>query len=338
MHSNQTPIGANSREKKSIFTIATGSEVYLRYAFNLARSFALHNDIEQTSFHVVTDLRCAPPTDLSFVRTIALPSEITNKGLSTKLYLDVLAPTESSLFLDSDCLVFRDLRFVFDRFRGHAISVVGMAVADGNWCGPSAAALCSKFGFASMPRFNGGLYYLEKGALAASVYQTARQLQSQYDILGFHRHRGWINEEPLVSLAMAIHSQISIADDGSILSDLAAGLEHTDLDVLDGRSVLYNPPPPSARHKWWQSTRGAYSPAVIHFADGYPYNRESFKLALKSTTPLPYDTIGVLAFLRYTAPYLTKNAIKSILRPIYRKLFGFRSAQPSDRPHSEQVH
>src|SRR6202051_3473401 len=106
-----------------------------------------------------------------------------------------------------------------------------------------------------MPRFNGGLYYLEKGTLATSVYQAARQLEPQYDVLGFHRHRGWVNEEPLVSIAMAIHSQFSIADDGSILSDLAAGLEHTDIDVLSGKSVLYNPPPPSTRHKWWQNTR-----------------------------------------------------------------------------------
>src|SRR5580704_13424796 len=131
MHNNQIPICAESRSKRSVFTIATGSEVYLRYAFNLARSFALHNDVEQTSFYVVTDLRCSLPADLSFVRTIDLPGEIARRGLSTKLYLDVLAPTEISLFLDSDCLVFRDLEFVFDSFRGRSISVVGVGVADG---------------------------------------------------------------------------------------------------------------------------------------------------------------------------------------------------------------
>jgi hypothetical protein len=326
-----------SRANKSIFTIATGSEVYLRYAFNLARSFALFNDLEQTSFYIVTDLRCTPPADLPFVRTIDLPGEIASKGLGPKLYLDVLAPTKISLFLDSDCLIFRDLEFVFDRFRGRPISVVGVGVADGTWCGPSAAGLCSQFGFASMPRFNGGLYYLEKGSLASSVYQTARQLQSQYDVLGFRRHRGWLNDEPLLSLAMAIHSQVSIADDGSILSDLASGLEHTDINVLEGKSVLYNPPPPSIRHKWWQNTRGHYSPAVIHFADGFPYNRESFRLALKFTTPLPDAAIGSLAFLRYSAPYWSKNAIKSVLRPTYKRLFGYRSAQSSDRPRSEKI-
>jgi hypothetical protein len=337
VHNNQIPVVAEPRSKKSVFTIATGSEVYLRYAFNLARSFALHNDVEQTSFYIVTDLRFAPPADLSFVRSIDLPGEIASKGLSTKLHLDVLAPTEISLFLDADCLVFRNLEFIFERFRGHPVSVVGVAVADGDWCGPSAADLCAQFGFASMPRFNGGLYYLEKGAVATSVYQTARQLQSRYDALGFHRHRGWINEEPLVSLAMAVHSQVSIADDGCILSDLAAGLGHTDINVLDGKSVLYNPPPPSTRHKWWQKTRGPYSPAVIHFTDGFPYNRESFKLALKSTTPLPDEAIGLLAFLRYSAPYWSKNAIKSVLRPTYKRLFGHRSAQPGDRPSSEKI-
>jgi hypothetical protein len=335
MPNNQTQFGTHSRADNSIFTIATGSVAYLRYAFNLARSFALHCDVERTPFYVITDQRCTPPRDLSFIRTIDLPSEITNKGLGPKLFLDVLAPTEKSLFLDADCLIFRDLRFVFDRFCGHPISVVGIAVADGNWCGPPAAALCSQFGFASMPRFNGGLYYIEKGTVATSVYQTARELRSEYDALGFHRHRGWINEEPLVSLAMAIHSQTSIDDDGCILSDLAAGLEHTDIDVLDGKSVLYNPPPPSTRHKWWQNTRGAYSPAVIHFSDGFPYNREIFKLALKHTSPLPGAAIGALAFLLYSAPERTKTVVKTIGRPIYHRLFGYRPIKSSNRSRNE---
>jgi hypothetical protein len=315
----------------SIFTIATGSQVYLRYAFNLARSFALHNKIEAMSFYIVTDQQCALPKDLSFVRVMALPSEVASDGLTPKLYLDLLAPTARTLFLDSDCLVFRDLQFVFDRFRGSPISVVGVAVADGDWCGPQATSLRSQFGFAAMPRFNGGLYYVERGAAATKVYDTARQLRSQYDALGFHRHRAGLNEEPLVSLAMAIHSQQSIADDGSILSDLGAGLQRTSIDVLHGRSVLYNPPPPSPRHKWWQSTRGAYSPAIIHFADGFPYNREAFKLSLKFTTSFSDNAVAAAAFCRYSAPYWTENLLKSIGRLVYRKLFGYRAVKAAKR-------
>jgi hypothetical protein len=319
----------------SVFTIATGSQVYLRYAVNLARSFALHNKVENTSFHIITDQQCDLPADLSFVKTAALPSEAAAEGLTPKLYLDLLAPTPRSLFLDSDCLVFRDLQFVFDRFRDRPISVVGVAVADGDWCGPPAAALCSQFGFAAMPRFNGGLYYVERGAAATKIYQTARQLRSQYDALGFHRHRAGFNEEPLVSLAMAIHAQEPIADDGSILSDLGAGLQGTNIDVLHGKSVLYNPPPPSPRHKWWQSTRGAYSPAVIHFADGFPYNREAFKLMLKFTMSFSDKAAGAAAFCRYTGPYWTENFLKSLGRPVYRKLFGYRTVTTTKRPLSK---
>ncbi len=316
----------------SVFTIATGSQVYLDYAINLARSFALHNEIEKTSFYIVTDQQCTLPEDLSFVKAAALPGEVASEGLTPKLYLDVLAPTEKALFLDSDCLIFRDLRFVFEHFNGRYVSVVGVAVADGDWCGPPAATLCSRFGLDSMPRFNGGLYYVERGATATRVYETARQLRSQYDALGFHRHRTGLNEEPLVSLAMAIHSQAPIADDGSILSDLAAGLQRTSIDVLHGKSVLYNPPPPAARHKWWQTTRGAYSPAVIHFAEGFPYNREAFKLSLKLTRSLPDNAVGAAAFCRYSAPYWAEDFVKSIGRPIYRKLFGYRAVKAGQRP------
>src|ERR1700761_8620116 len=163
----------------SVFTIATGSQLYLGYAFNLARSFALHNEIENTSFCILTDQQCTLPKDLSFVKTVPLPGEITHEGLGPKLYLDLLAPTEKSLFLDSDCLVFRDLRFVFDRFSGRPVSVVGVTVADGNRSGPATAAACARFGLAGMPRFHGGLYYLERGAAAKTVYETARRLRPQ---------------------------------------------------------------------------------------------------------------------------------------------------------------
>src|SRR5438105_8926527 len=116
-----------------------------------------------------------------------------------------------------------------------------------------------------MPRFNGGIYYIEKGAPATKIYETARHLQSCYDALGFHRHRGWVNEEPLISLAMAIHAESPLEDDGSIMSDLAAGLDNTDIDILSARSTLHNPAPPSVCHKWWQ-TPGSYNPSIIHFA------------------------------------------------------------------------
>lgn len=318
----------------SVFTIVTGSPVYLGCAINLARSFALHNDIETTSFYIVTDQRCALPEDLSFVKTMALPREVPSGGLSPKLHLDLLAPTEKALFLDSDCLIFRDMRFVFERFDGRGVSVVGAVAADGEWCGTSAEELCSRFGLAGLPRFNGGLYYVERGAAATRVYETARQLRSQYDALGFHRHRAGLNEEPLVSLAMAIHSIAPLADDGSILSGLESELKHADIDVLRGKSVLYNPPPPSPRHKRWQSTRGVYTPAVIHFPDGFPYDREAFKLSLRFTRSLSDGAVGTAAFWRYSAPYWTTDFLKSIGRPIYRKLFGYRPVKAGRRPGS----
>src|ERR1051326_2216400 len=311
----------------SVFTIATGSQVYLGCAINLARSFALHNDIEATSFYIVTDLQCALPEDLSFVKTMALPREVPSGGLTPKLHLDLLAPTEKALFL-------RDGRFVFELFNGRQVSVVGAVVVDGEWCGTPAEQLCSRFGLAGVPRFNGGLYYLERGVVATKVYENARQLQSQYDALGFHRHRAGLNEEPLLSLAMAIHSQPPLPDDGSILSGLESELKRTHIDVLHGKSVLYNPPPPSPRHVRWRNTRGAYSSAIIHFPEGFPYDREAFKLSLKFTRSLSDSAVGAAAFCRYSAPYWTTEFFKSTGRPLYRKLFGYRAVKAGRRPGS----
>jgi hypothetical protein len=326
------------KSARSVFTIASGSKLYLRFAYNLARSFALHNNVKEIPFYIFTDFRCDPPDDLSYVVTLPLPDEMVGKGVATKLYIDRLSPTPKSLFIDADCLAFRDLGFVFDRFAGHCVSVVGIAVTDGNWSGPSTASLCSQFAIPSMPRFNGGIYYIEKGVAASRIYETARELQSQYDILGFHRHRGWVNEEPLISLAMAIHGESQVTDDGSIMSDLAVGLDNVNIDVLSGLSALYNPPSPSSRNKWWQNP-GGYNPAIMHFcggmAEAYPYKRESLKLALKCGGHVPDAATRALAFVLFSVPHHTLNSLKSLLRPAYKMVFGNRPARPDARPYSQ---
>lgn len=321
--------------QQSVFTIAGRSQKYLKLAFSLARSFVLTNDPLSIAFYILSDLQFDMPADLSFVQTLELPKELADKGIGVKLHLDELSPTQRAIFLDADCLVFQNLQSVFDRFRGRPVSVVGVTVSDGDWCGPRAETLCLQLGISGMPRFNGGLYYLEKGDKARRVYQTARELEPEYDRLGFLRHREWINDEPLVSLAMALHAQSPIGDDGSILSDLGAGLQRTFIDVVGGKSILYNPLPPSSHHKWWQNTRGQYSPAIIHFSDDFPYNRECYKLRLNSFSCSSKLFTRTSAFFLYTAPYWTSHAIKWLGRPIYRRLFGIRPIRPSDRTRAD---
>ena len=320
---------------RSVFTLATGNGVYLEYAFTLAMSFLLHHKNSSLRFFLVTDMSFEKPQYLEKIEVILIEKESIAKGISSKLYLDKIAPSEKSLFIDSDCLCFRNLESVFDYFDGHAVSVVGFPILNTEWCGVLAEDICQKFNIKQIPRFNGGIYYIEKGEKATKIYETARSLEPYYDQLGFARHRGWCNEEPLVSVAIAVNNETAIIDDGTILSDLASCFNSAKLDVLLGECILYNPPLPDPKNKWWYKF-SEYSPAIIHFSGGagttYPYTREKFKLLLTNQFNCPGWMANLLGKALFTLPFKINKFFKDILRPTYIYLFGYRKIQVSNRP------
>gem|GEM_PF-307707 len=325
-------------DMRSIFTIATGSEVYLEYAFTLARSFLIHHPNSSIKFFIVTDLSVKKPNGLENIGIVKINQGSIAPGISSKLFLDKLAPTEKSLFIDSDCLCFRNLESLFSNFDGHAVSVVGFPISIGEWCGALSEDICRIFNVSEIPRFNGGIYYIEKSTKATEIYDFARSLESQYDELGFSRHRGWCNEEPLMSIAIAKNGESAIIDDGTILSDLGSCLETAKLDVISGKCLLTNPASPDPKNKWWYQFH-EYSPAVIHFSGGagstYPYVREKFKLSLIFQNGVPTWLSQILSFLLFTIPFNVEKTIKNKIRPIYRVFFGYRKIKYSDRPFKD---
>src|SRR5437899_582214 len=132
-------------------------------AFALARSFKLWHRDGDIPFFLATD--AAPgsvPRDLADLDIIPLEPRQFGKGFSPKLHLDKIAPAEKSLFLDADCLCVGPLHSAFEAFRRRAVSVIGREISDGDWFG-DVAAVCRSFGVKAMPRFNGGVYYIERG-------------------------------------------------------------------------------------------------------------------------------------------------------------------------------
>ncbi|BAZ01853.1 hypothetical protein NIES37_58600 [Tolypothrix tenuis PCC 7101] len=312
---------------RSVFTIAIGSKSYLDYAFTLARSFIQHHQDSSIKFFIITDLKCEKPRGLESIEIVKIDKNSIAEGISSKLYLDKLAPTAQSIFIDSDCLCFRNLEPIFEKFAGNTVSVVGFPIFCGEWCGALAEDICKKFNINHIPRFNGGIYYIEPGEKATIIYNTARSLEPYYDQLGFSRHRGWCNEEPLLSIAIATNGGQCILDDGNILSDLASCPETAKLNVVVGQSKLYNPPQPHIRNKWWYDF-SEYSPAVIHFSGGasttYPYVKEKFRLLLVNKFTFAEWFADILCICLFSLPFQLNKVIKQILRPVYRFLFGIR--------------
>lgn len=323
---------------QSVFTVAIGSEVYLDYALTLARSFLLHHKHSEIIFFIFTDLVLDEFEDIGNIQKVIIDQNLVGKGISCKLYLDKLAPTEKSLFIDADCLCFGNLEKIFKRFAGRPVSVVGFPISHGEWCGVLAEEICRTFNVSQIPRFNGGIYYIERGEAATKIYNTARTLEMQYDQLGFTKHRGWHNEEPLLSIAIAVNNGTALIDDGTIMSDLASCPQSADLDVLNGKCLLINPALPDLKHKWWYKY-SKYSPTIIHFSGSmgtsYLYSREKFKLLLESQFRYPIWVITVLGYCLFTLPNKIVFSLKNVIRPVYKLLFGYRKIIKSNRTFND---
>lgn len=318
---------------RAVLTIATGKAIYIQMAVNLARSFKWWHKDSDIKFIIGTDQKQLIPSDLSDIEIVELSPNQYGQGFSTKLHLDKITPAQKTLFVDADCLCVGSLETVFDRFAGHSVSVIGGEIAEGEWFG-DVASVCRQFQVKSLPKFNGGVYYLEKGEMSSRVYNKARELEPLYDQIGLARLRNKPNDELLMAIAMAIYEQKPILEDGTILSDPQACQGGLFIDVFRGYSELINPPSPHPQHQRWYPFEKV-NPLLIHFlgyyTDFYPYKTEELRLKLVYAEKLPIWLSNIWATLFCSIPLLTKRFLKDLLRPMYHKFFGVRPIRKSKR-------
>ncbi|MDB4919640.1 hypothetical protein [Mucilaginibacter sp.] len=316
-------------DQRSVLTIATGKPLYINFAVNLARSFYLWHTDGAMTFNIVTDHPELLPADItSKAKILAIKPGELGKGFSSKLFLDKVAPEGQTLFIDSDCLIFGDLSVVFDRLKGMPVAVVGNYISSGEWFG-DIKTICRNFNVPHLPKFNGGLYYLENGDAATRVYERARNIEKQYDQIGFVRLRNRPNDEVIMALAMQLENMKPLIDDGSIMSDPQACPGKYKLDVINGRTLLVNPPLPHPLHQSWYPFERV-TPLIVHFLGQYtlhyPYRREAYLLNHNLTR---FSNFKSKVTIEY--PERFKLFLKNTFRATYHKFFGIRKIKNSER-------
>jgi hypothetical protein len=273
------------------------------------------------------------PSDLSFVKALHLAPNEFGRGFSPKLHLDKIAPATQTLFIDADCLCVGNVECLFDRFYGKPVGVVGGSISKGEWFG-DVKQLCERFNLASMPKFNGGIYYLEKGEMATSIYSMARELEKQYDELGLVRLRDRPNDELLIAISMARHGLKALPDDGSFMSDPQACPVQLSVNVLRGHSRLVNPPEPDSRHQTWYPHHVVH-PLIVHFLGDYTrtwkYRAEEKKLLLVVGRQWPVILAEFFVAITFGLPQRMLVVAKNLFRPLYHSFFGARPVAQSPR-------
>ena len=306
----------------NVLTIATGKQLYVDMAVNLARSFKLWNDGSGIEFHLVTDLPQHLPEDVkAFIKIIQVQPGQFGAGFTPKLYLDKLAPKGQTIFIDSDCIIYGSILPMFKKFSGHAVAVIGSYIADGEWFG-NIAAICKKFNVTKLPKFNGGVYYVENGYKAQKVYEMAREFEKQYDEIGFVRLRGRPNDEVVVALAMAMNDEQPIPDDGSMMSDPLSCPGRYTTDVIKGKTALFNPPKPSRLRQESYPFVHVY-PVIVHFlgaeTQSYQYKADEYRLEALAKNKAAGLT-ALSAFIKIELPMQLKTRLKNTLRPVFTRV------------------
>ncbi len=199
---------------RGILTLAFGKPKFIEMAKALAWSLNLH--VPTVPRAIVTDSNDAELAGLFGQRIDYRPEYGSN--VRQKMYIDQYSPFDETLFIDSDSLVVRSLDSFWKVFAEVPFGTSGdrLLRAGETDAFLDVDYLLNRFGFDSLPKFNGGIYYFKRNAESAALFATARDLMAKSAEFKFKEFRNdGPNDEALYSVAMAIHG-LKLIDMGNV--------------------------------------------------------------------------------------------------------------------------
>jgi hypothetical protein len=280
----------DQQEGIGFLTIAQGADKYILMAKNLGYSLKISNPNVKRA--VVTD---SDDVELHKIYHIVIPiDKSVGVGVQQKLQMFDYSPFERTIFIDCDCIVIRELDFLWRNFFGSSVNVIGSKFDNYTHWGINVAGLKAKIDINYLIRFNGGLYYFVKDSVAAQIFQTAQDLLVTYTDLGIDGFRGGINEEPLMSIAMSRAGIAPLDDEGRGMYTPIGLKGGFHIDSLTGICKFYK-------------EQSFVEPAVVHFCGDFSkqfhYLRETAKIRSYVKAKLPRKATSYLINIAYNIPY-----------------------------------
>ena len=296
VHSRPSPTPSSRGEDgldRGVLVLAYGAKRFIHMAKVLARSLAIHSpDIARA---VVTDSSDPGLVDL-YDHVIEFRPEL-GSGLMQKVYLDAYSPFRETLFIDSDCLVIRDISYLWEVFRETPFGVVGTKQSSGDCTfHPRVEALLEQLERPWLPVFNGGLYFFRTDEVSRAVFHTARDMMHALDDYGLTRIDGQFNEETAFAVSMSRLGVEPVTDDGSVMRCTYYLFGRLRLDVV--RNVC---------EFFCRKTDSLVEPAIVHLlmpmCANYIYKRETLKIRAVAAGA-PARLISVVVNLILNPPYI----------------------------------
>ncbi len=203
---------------QGIITFAYGSHEYIELAITLGQS--LERFSPGVSRALVTDSNLKELGEW-FDPIIRLRPEW-GSDVSQKLHIDQYTPFDRTLFIDCDSLALGNLKFAFEMFDGEKACAIGTDFFEPGESIHEAelGEVAKTLGIGRMPKFNGGIYYLDKNGPQCTIIVRARELLRNYKNYGFKDFRqDGPADELLMAAAMAEAGILPIDDHGKLNAD-----------------------------------------------------------------------------------------------------------------------
>jgi hypothetical protein len=130
-----------------------------------------------------------------------------------KLKLDKFTPFYETLFLDSDTLVYSDLRFMWDFFDDNRSFVyVGDCATSGEWY-VDISKILENFDISWIPLINSGTFLFRKDKIGCEILNFASKLYKNHEGIEIPFFRGkMLPDEPFFGIAFAKFNQIPVEE------------------------------------------------------------------------------------------------------------------------------
>ena len=185
---------------RGFVTIATGHERYYRMARNLLRSYR-QNCSERVRFALIADRRNEYTEEFDDVVILEHPAN----NWMDKLELLCNCPYDENIFIDADCLVYRDINYLWTLFSGaDSFSCFGKALpldAEGGWFTAEAAQV---YPIHFLTHLHGMLYFIRKDEMTERMHQVCQDIIANYHAVRYKSFNDRMADEPVFALAMAI--------------------------------------------------------------------------------------------------------------------------------------
>lgn len=290
-----------TKNDQGVLIIAQG-ERYINLACNLAMSLRLNSP--QFPIALVTESKDEKLKKI--FDFIIPPNNDKGIGFEQKVNMYHYSPFKKTLFIDADCMVCRNIFFLFNLADGHKFTVIGRKVYEGTLLNRNVQELLSYFHCDYLLTFNGGVYYFEKSEEALQVFNKAIDIyNNEYDRLQLIKFNGKKGDEPVFSIAASVCRMEPIDDNGTGMYTPVGQHGQFSMDVLKGICTF---------NKYDKIV----SPAIMHFGGGYPeafhYRRELKKLMLVYSFGLKRNVSSFIVEFIYNPVYIIYVFIYRVIK------------------------